>query len=171
MEKRRKTLSNNQILFEPFLLAATPFCSEIIYLIANYATPILMPRKRVFSWCILEEHVHWISATHVCTSDYNTPSSVYLTDLKTGNKVAVFEDIRRSRPENSSDLRFNTYTINSKRCLVRAFQVEGYWNFSICTAPTISIDCREDTVFLMGFEKYMILSTGLKTDIWETEIC
>lgn len=87
VRKKRKvsSLTKNQRLLKPYLEGATPLCSDVIGIVSDYATPIVVVESYVTTIDLYWERLHWINKTHLATRK-QIDNKIMFRDLASGKR-------------------------------------------------------------------------------------
>lgn len=170
--KRRRNLSKNEVILEEILVEPTGLPSELLYLIAKYATPIVHCQKCLAS--LSNAQLIWISQDTLCYLYFPRIGPHYMVffELATGSMVSRRRGTPASNP-NAVDLwgrRYQEFRLQSNIYLLHlplatCFHDEG--------VLSINLGLERNELFVaLETERYLILynPNTRQFQIWQVEI-
>lgn len=167
-KKKAKSLTKNQLLFEHYGLSATPLCLDVIRIIADYATPVLIQRRLITSFPFPETVIS-IAKTKIFTFNW---VGYWTRDLATGKRAPI-QGLSAVDAHSIFviDCPVVEFVIDSK-----SYEVKEDW--AICEnhlSPDILLETpvsltNQFSCYVVQ-EQFLVRADRRQCEIWEIEIC
>lgn len=165
--KRKISLTKNQRLFKPYLEAATSLCSDVIRIVSDYATPVVVIGNFVTTIDLLSEQLCWIDKTHFSTK--------MLWDNRTLFREMASGKICDGIPNNEEQtIYLDNVNIEGRSSIWQNGECFSYnWPWMHCSQKkTLSIHCDVNYQQFWCFAdiNVMISYKNFEFDVWRIEI-